>query len=96
MTWGGKIARFYAGRITERALMKASDTEEPRKDTEQKCEAYYYLGMAYLLGVGTGGKSASPDTARAEQRFRECVATGVYDFGEYWRALGELNRLHGM
>jgi adenylate cyclase len=50
--WINPVARFYAGEISEADVLKAAEDNDPQKDKEQKCEAYYYLGMAHLLGVG--------------------------------------------
>jgi tetratricopeptide (TPR) repeat protein len=77
--WINAVIRFYAGEITEEDVLKEAEAEDPKTDNEQKCEAYYYLGMASLLGVHDG---VQPDTTLARQYFEDCVSTGVEHFTE--------------
>ena len=55
-------------------------TGVPKKDNEQKCEAYYHLGIAHLFGVPAG---VEPDTTAAMKYFEKCVSTGVEDCVEF-------------
>jgi tetratricopeptide (TPR) repeat protein len=83
--WVAPVAHFYAGKITEDALLKAAESEDEKKDKEQKCEAYYYIGMMYLL---------KEDLPKAKDYFEKCVATDVKSFIEYGMAKAELERNH--
>jgi serine/threonine-protein kinase len=78
--WFTPVIRFYAGEITEEEVLKKAEAEDPKKDNEQKCGAYYYLGMAHLLGVPDG---IEPDTTLAMKYFEKCVSTGVEGFIEF-------------
>ena len=78
--WIAPVIRFYAGEITEEEVLKGAEAEDPKLDNEQKCEAYYYLGMAHLLGVPDG---VEPDTTVAMKYFEDCVSTGVEVFIEF-------------
>lgn len=92
--WILNVARYYAGEITEEMVLEASRSDSLRQDAERKCEAYYYLGMAYLHGIATDGATAPADTARAVDYFEKSAATRVTDYVEYWFARGELARLN--
>jgi tetratricopeptide (TPR) repeat protein len=83
--WITPVAHFYAGKITENALLKAAENEDEKKDKEQKCEAYYYIGMMYLL---------KEDLTKAKDYLEKCVATDVKSFIEYDMAKTELERIH--
>jgi len=83
------MAHYYAGYTSEDSVLSSTTDENPRRDREKKCEAYYYLGMAHLLGV----RSEGPDRERARSYFERCVATDVKVFTEYMLAERELNRL---
>ena len=98
------VARFYAGDLSEDDVLKAAEDEAPVREKEKKCEAYYYLGMAHLLGVGAtrvvaqeeGAYTGAPLPERkekAKEYFEKCLATGVKEFTEYDRAKWELEQL---
>ena len=74
------MIRFYAGEVTEGEVIRRTVAEDPKKDNEQKCEAYYYLGVAHLLGFPDGLES---DTTTAMEYFEKSVATGVEPFMEF-------------
>jgi tetratricopeptide (TPR) repeat protein/tRNA A-37 threonylcarbamoyl transferase component Bud32 len=78
--WIAPVIRFYAGEFTEEEVLKGAEAEDPKKDNEQKCEAYYYLGMAQLFGLRDG---VQPDTTLAREYFEKCVSTGVEGFMEF-------------
>ena len=78
--WIAPVIRFFAGEISDEGVLKGAEAEDPEKDNEQKCEAYYYLGMAHLLGVHDG---VEPDTTSAMKYFEKCVSTGVEHFMEF-------------
>jgi hypothetical protein len=91
--WPGPVVQFYAGRLTDAEVLKAAASADPKTDKEQRCEAYYYLGMAYLLTLGdvrAGGQGAA---SKAREYLEQCVATGVTDFVEYRAARAELERM---
>jgi len=83
--WIEPVAHFYAGKITEDALLKAAESEDEKKEKEQKCEAYYYIGMMYSL---------KEKPSKAKGYFEKCVATDVKSFIEYDMAKAELDRLY--
>jgi serine/threonine-protein kinase len=78
--WIAPVIRFYAGEITENEVLEMAEAEDPEKDTWQKCEAFYYLGMAKLLGMND---QAEPDSTGARLYFEKCVSTGVEDYWEF-------------
>lgn len=82
------LVRFYAGELTEEALLDKARADDPREDKELKCEAYCYVGLAQLVGA-----HAPADTAKAVDYFRRCVQTGVTHFGEYQLARRAIERL---
>ena len=45
--WIKKIALFLNNNITEQALIESSLSQDPKTDKEQKCEAYFYIGMVH-------------------------------------------------
>ena len=85
--WIAPLVHFYAGEITEDSLLSRTEAEDPDTDKEQKCEAYYYLGMAHLLGIHS---SVPADTAKAIDYFEKCLGTNVVTYVEYVRAGQEL------
>jgi lipoprotein NlpI len=92
-SWETKLVRFLAGDLDETTLLSMADSEDSTLDREHKCEAYYYIGMAYLLDTGARLDLAYPDTARAAAYLRECIGTGVWEFPEYMFARVELAQL---
>ena len=78
--WIAPMVRFYAGGITEEEVLDMAKAEDTNKDNEQKCEAFYYLGMARLFGMNG---AVEPDTTGAREYFEKCVATGVEEFLEF-------------
>ncbi len=86
--WIAPVVRFYAGEITEEAVLKAAESDDEQTDNEQKCEVYYYVGMAHLVGATT-----SPDKTRAAEYFEKCLETNVTEYLEYDWAKNELERI---
>jgi len=78
--WIAPVIRFYAGEITEEEVLEMAEAEDHQKANEQKCEMYYYLGMASLVGLKAG---VDPDTTAARKYFEKCVSTGVDIFYEF-------------
>ena len=50
--WLAPVAHFYAGDISEGALLHAANTSDPEPDSATKCEAYYYIRMLHALREG--------------------------------------------
>ncbi len=84
-TWIAPVAHFYAGKITEDAVLKLAENEDDKKDIEQKCEAYYYIGMMHTL---------KENLSKAKDYFKKCVTTDVKYFSEYGYAKEELERIN--
>ncbi len=78
--WIAPVVCFYAGEITEAEVLEKTEAEDSQLSNDRKCEAYYYLGMAQLLGIPAG---VQPDTTAAMGYFEKCVATGVEAFVEF-------------
>ena len=78
--WPAPVNRFYAGEFTEEEVLEMAEAEDHQKANEQKCEMYYYLGMASLVGLKAG---VDPDTTAAWKYFEKCVSTGVDVFTEF-------------
>lgn len=78
--WSLKIARYFAGGVTEAGLLQAAIIPGAESAQQQQCEAYFYIGAKDLLG---GNKIAALDN------FKKCNATGVIDFQEYHSAAAE-------
>jgi tetratricopeptide (TPR) repeat protein len=96
-SWENSIAGFLAGELDETALLSLAKDEDPRFDRGHRCEAYYYIGMAYLLDTDADLESARPDTVKAQAYFERCLDTGVSpaDYPEHGFARAELARLQG-
>ena len=88
-----EIIRYYAGYATEEAVLEKSmsDIGEARK--LKQCEAYYYIGMAYLFNIPPSLHGTEPDTTRAVECFSKCVQAGVCRFVEHRYATAQLDRL---
>jgi lipoprotein NlpI len=78
--WYAPVIRFYSGEVAEEAVLKGAEAQDPERENERKCEAYYFLGIAHLLGVPDGVEA---DTTLAMKYFENCVSTGVARFTEY-------------
>jgi hypothetical protein len=91
--WPGPVVQFYAGRLHEDEVLKAAASADPKIDKEQRCEAYDYLAMAYLLKLGGVQGDAPSNASKAQEYLEKCVATGVTNFVEYLAAQAELGRL---
>ena len=57
---------------------------DPKKNSEQHCEAYFYLGQRALL---------RGDQTEAIRLFKAAIETGVIRMVEYFGAQVELTRL---
>lgn len=88
--WPGPIARFYAGEIPESAVLGKAEDGNPQKTAERQCQAYYYLGMAHLLGIRPELMSGTVGTGKAREYFQDCLNTDVRASIEYLLATWEL------
>ena len=81
--WPGPVINLYLGRTTPQSVLAAANSTDPKKDREQHCEAYFYLGQKALLD----GKL---DQAKA--LFQQALQTHVTSFLEYMGSQAELQR----
>jgi lipoprotein NlpI len=82
--WPGAVVAFYLGKIDEKAMYAAAENPEPKKKTEQICEANFFAAEAKLFKGET--TEAIPLLRAAE---RDCPPT----FYEAHGARAELKRL---
>lgn len=82
--WINPVVHFYAGKIDENTLLKATEINDEKEEKGRKCEAYFYIGMNYLL---------EQKTIEAKKYFEKCIGTNVNDFMEYGLAETELKRI---
>ncbi|UCF81587.1 MAG: tetratricopeptide repeat protein [Acidobacteriota bacterium] len=93
--WPAPLARFYIGEITEEKVLEATESDDEETDRRRKCEAYYYMGMAHLLGTGEPSDAPLPEREKkARELFEKCLATNATIIPEYQSAGRELERLH--
>ena len=93
--WIAPVIRFYAGEINEDAVLEAAVHNKCYDDRSVKCEAYYYLGMAYLLGIRSKDGVETTNEEIAKEYFQKCIDTEARNFWEYELARVELHRLEG-
>jgi lipoprotein NlpI len=91
--WESSLLDFLTGELDEATLLSLAKSEDPKTEREQECEAFYYIGTAYLLETDAVLESRHPDTAKAQAYFEKCLGTGIWQFLEYFSARGELDRL---
>ncbi len=82
--WISTVGGFLLGTLAEEKLFAAASSPDAKKESEQKCDAWFYAGMKKLL--------AGDRTAAAEY-FRKCMATEQKAFNEYKLAEAELKAL---
>ena len=82
--WINPVVHFYAGKIDENELLEATKNNDEKEETGRKCEAYFYIGMNYLL---------KQKIVEAKNCFEKCLATNVKDYMEYEMAETELKRI---
>jgi tetratricopeptide (TPR) repeat protein len=80
------IINFYLGKITEKELLNKMSSKPG------KCEAYYFLGMAYLLDFGKALSTSAPDTIKAKEFFENSLECGRHNYRLLTRT--ELSRLN--
>lgn len=86
--WSTNIVRFFAGNISEQALLQSvlQDLSGPQLLAERLCEVYFYLAKWHN------------SQGRAEQAltyYKRVLATNVYEFVEHRYARVEIARLRG-
>jgi lipoprotein NlpI len=82
--WFLALAGFLLGDIDEPALLAAAEKGGSSKATDQRCEAWYFAGMARLFAV---------QPAEAAEYFRQSIATRKTNFAEHSFAKAELEVL---
>jgi lipoprotein NlpI len=82
--WFSKVASHLLGKVSEADLFAAAASPDAKKDSEQHCEAWFYVGMKKLF---------SGDKETAANYFRKCLATEQKDFTEFQLAQSELKAL---
>jgi len=82
--WPGRVVDLYLGTVTSGEILSAATDADTKKNREQHCEAYFYLGEDALIK----GKRIE-----AKQLFQKAIDTGVTSFIEYTAAQAELKRL---
>ncbi|UCD64164.1 MAG: protein kinase, partial [Candidatus Zixiibacteriota bacterium] len=93
-SWSGWIIRFLNGEADERSFLNEAARADTTTPPEHKlCEAYYFVGITYLLGSMDWLEPEHADTTRARDYFEKCVATDMRQFYEYRFARTELARL---
>ena len=83
-TWPTLVVKLFLGKATVKEVLDAARNPDPKKDREQHCEAYFYLGQLALIQ----GKQTE-----AIKLFKATLETGITNFVEYHAAQVELRRL---
>ena len=80
------IGQFLAGAMTEDDFLNAAKTaaRNPKQQTGQLCQAFFYAGMKRLL---------AGDKDEASALFKKCLGTGEKGYTEYVSATVEMNAL---
>jgi lipoprotein NlpI len=84
--WASQVGHFLAGQMAEPDFLAAAKNADPKTESGQLCEAYFYAGSKRLLA---GDKAAATDY------FQKSIATGMKAYIEYTTAEAELNFLKG-
>lgn len=86
--WGTNLVRFYAGELSERALLDSVITEVsgPQQLAERLCEAYFYLAKWH---------QARGNVPQALVYYHKALATNVYEFVEHRYTRLEMARMRG-
>jgi tetratricopeptide (TPR) repeat protein len=82
--WTRTIGQFLTGGLTESDLLARAAAVNGARGRQYQCEAFYYAGMAHLLGG---------DPAAARASFEQCLATQAVGVDEFNLAQVELSRL---
>ena len=82
--WPGVIVALYQGGADVEQVLAAAIDEDPRKQLENECVAYFFLGQYRLI---------NGDYAGAAEFFRKTLATGMTSYRQFAAAEEELRRL---
>lgn len=82
--WPGPVVSLYLGTVTPQAVLDAAVDQEPQKQREKLCEAYFYVGQHHLI---RGRRD------EAIRMFRAAIDTGVTTCIPYVGAKAELKRM---
>ncbi|MCK5573232.1 MAG: hypothetical protein KAJ12_10745 [Bacteroidetes bacterium] len=91
--WIQPVVKFYAGEVPEEKVLEAAKSSDAQLDRDQRCEALYYVSMAYLLEMEHVKLSSPASKERARELLEACLKTAVEDFMEYQAAEVELSRM---
>jgi tetratricopeptide (TPR) repeat protein len=80
--WAKSVIGFLTGSVNEATLLSLTKSDKPTTERERKCEAYYYIGMAYLLETDAELESRHPDTAKAQHYFEQCLSSSIWGYFE--------------
>lgn len=86
--WSTNLVRFYAGDMTEQALLQSilQGLSGPKQLAERLCEAYFYLAKWH---------QARGNPSQALIYYHKTLATNVYEFVEHRYARMEIARIRG-
>ena len=71
--WPRAVVDFYNGEIRAADCLKKAESDDPKRDNEMKCEAYFYIGEALFLD-GQRGK--------AIKYYEKCLTCHIPEFLE--------------
>ncbi len=83
-SWNTKIDNFLLGKVSEQELLAAIDSSEEKKQHEQQCGAWYYVGVKRLM---------NGDKAGATDAFQKTIAIDKKNCNECDFAKVELKQL---
>lgn len=84
--WPMPLLKLFAGDMSPEDALSAASAPDAQKDREQKCEAYFYLGLWHQF---RGERQLAHDA------FQKAVDSKIIKFIEYQFGLVELQRLAG-
>ena len=82
--WVSKIGRFLAGQLSEPDFFAAAKNANPKTESQQLCEAYFYAGSKHLF---------AGDQPTATDFFQKSLSTSQTGYLEYASAAAELKFL---
>ncbi|MEE8351800.1 MAG: tetratricopeptide repeat protein, partial [Rhodospirillales bacterium] len=80
----GALVTMFAGQAGEEDILAQAASSDPKKQRENECIAFFFLGQSHLI---------AGDTQGAADYFRKTLATGVVNFRQYAAARIELARI---
>lgn len=84
--WPMPLLKLFAGEMSPENALIAASAPDAQKDREQKCEAYFYLGLWHQF---------RDERQLAREAFQKAVDSKIIKFIEYQFGLVELQRLAG-